>query len=382
MNGKVLTDKSREFTEVTGKEEISYLVEKYVTDKKVFIKGSTDQITADLEIIYPDNSIRLWFKSTIPSEVSKKNDITVYTISNRYIELSLEKKTFDGNNGVFEFIKAKIAGDLRKEQRINVEHDDRLWVENFRLSKYFIKPDVKDIPICVQVAVDKLKPELLEKYPDCELSVYNDENCQNKTVLATRKSMKILFFEDINKETSMPQGDSGFIDLKDFFGSKYELEMNGYKQNGIKSMLIYPVIYTNIQGEKTPVAFFKLVKKDGVIASDMLSVLAGLASKLNGYVRDANVHFIKTPQKILNASKNGLLIKMSSKEIIDIFLSHKNLFVLDIKPRPTYRLTLFAQLINILVDSKNSFTVGIKLIGGEQYKGLDDWHQFVENRLL
>ncbi|MDH5680456.1 MAG: DUF1577 domain-containing protein, partial [Spirochaetota bacterium] len=338
------------------------------------------QLSADLEIIYPDNNIRLWFKSNIPSLVSTKNDITVYTISNRYIEISLEKKTFDGNNGIFEFIKAKVASDSRKEQRVNVEHDDRYWVDNFRLSKYYIKPNIKDIPICVQVAVDKLKPVLAEKYPDCELSIYNEANCVDKIILASRKNMKAVYIEDVHRETSMPQGDTGFVDLKESLGSVYDKEIQNMKQKGISSLLIYPVIYTNIQGEKTPVAYFKMSKNS--ISPKTLTDFATFAQTLNSYIRDANVHIIKTPQKILNASKSGLLIKVANKEIMDIFLSHKNLFVLDIKPRPTYRLTLFAQLVNILVDNKNSFAVGVKLIGGEQFKGLEDWQDFVENRLL
>lgn len=368
---------NREFSEVTNKDQFSYINDQYIKGKRVCIKGMPQEILAELEILPPDDHIHLSFPEPLPQGCIIRNNIIIYAIANRYIEVYLKKYSFERNHGEFEFIKALIAHNYRLEARLKVEELNFL-AESFRLSKYSINPTIQNMPICVQLAFDTLRPTILEEIPECSLEVFDDENLKRKEIRAIQKSLKVLYIEDLFKESDFSSLDPAFLNLKEFLGTKFNKEIELLKKDGIKSLLIYPVIYTNLKKEKTAVGYFKITSNSESISTNILTRLSEFSQTLVDNIRDANIEIINAPQKVVNVSKGGIQIKVKDKDVIDIFQANSDEVVLDVKPKPTFRFTLFAKVANIFVNSDKTYTIGMKVIGGEERRGIDDWNKYVE----
>ena len=373
--------KTRNFTEIKEKQQLNYIVDQYLGNRKVFVKGEPESLSANFEITNSGNNIRLSFPMELPNGIVKKADLTIYTIANRYIEIKLKKTNFDNNIGDFEFVEAKIANDIRNEPRINVEKNNVI-AENFRLSKYSVNPHMKTAPICVQHAFDLMRESILQEIPNAILEPFDEKNIKSKDLLAVQKTMKTLYIEDINKESNYESIDPAFLNYKEFLGSKFEQEVDQLKQSEIKSLLVYPIIYVNIMDEKIAVGFLKVSSTTGPLPLNLLPKLYEHSKKIAETIRDANVQIINTPQKVVNISKKGAQILVTDKKVIDTFRANREDLVFNIKPSSTFHIILYAKVINILENEDKTYLVSFNFIGGEERRGLDSWYKYVDNQLI
>ncbi len=374
-----LIDAHRDFVSIQDKEQLGYIMEKYMHGRKFNIKGIPQQISANLDIIPFQEFVRLSFTDSLPEGFQLKDDLIIYTIARRYIEIFLKKLSFEGNSGEFEFISARIASALRQEPRIQVEENKDMWVENFRLSKYTINPNITDMPICVRVAFDAVRPLIQDELPGCQVEFFNDKNLKKKEILAVQKLQQILYLKDLqNNSPYEAPSDDKFLNYEQYLGTSFQKEMSELKHQKLKSMLIFPVNYFNFRGITTPVGYFKLSSDIGNIPLDIIETLQKYSRLVSDKIRDANVRIVKNPQRVTNISKNGIQIKVFDKDVIDVFLSHRNEVVLEVIPMPTFRLSLFGQVMSILVGSRNEYRIGLQFIGGEERRGLHEWQDYVQ----
>ncbi len=369
-------EKNRGFAEITEIEKIRYLIQEYLEEKEVFIKGLSREITVDLKLLDDENHIRLVFSRPLSPNVITNDELTVYTIVKRYIEITLKKVSFERTRGEFNFVKAKIAQDVRNEPRIDVEYSDFI-AENFRLSKYSINSKMETAPIAVQIAFDKFRPDILNEYPEAILAVF-DANEKDRAVKALYKTQKVLYIENTFQENSYSPVESDFLDYGHYLGRKFDQEMKFYKENDIKSLLIFPVIYTNIRGERTTVGYIKLASSTETSLKSHIPNLTGFAQTITDDIRDANIQIIKDPLPVMNVSKRGLQIKIADREVVDVFLNNREEMVLDIKPKPAFRITLFTRMANMKLESDNNYSIGMKIIGGEERHGISAWDKYLK----
>ncbi|MDH4127462.1 MAG: DUF1577 domain-containing protein [Spirochaetota bacterium] len=368
----------RNFTELTDEEQLNYMVDQYLDKKTVCIKGIPQDLTAEIQIIQSSHTVRLSFEDNAPLGLIKQNELTVYTIAKRYIEIDLKKLGFEKNKGEFKFIKARIANDFRKEARILLKNTENFVAENFKLSKYNINTKMKNAPICVQLAFDKLKPEIIQSVPNSTLETYDEEKSTKKYINAVNKTHKILYIENVYDESSYSPTDTSFLDYKDFLGTKLDQEIEALKQEKIKSLLIHPVVYENLKGERVCVGHFKIISNSEPVSINIITKLNEYSKILTDNIRDANLQIIKAPQKILNISKSGISIQVKDKEVINIFNSNNNEIVFDIRPKPTFRFSIFAKIVQMYHGNNSNYIIGMQFIGGEQRRGLSAWNKYID----
>ncbi|MDH4127463.1 MAG: DUF1577 domain-containing protein [Spirochaetota bacterium] len=372
------THEKREFADVTDPKQISYLIEQYLDKKKVFVKGLPLGTTAELEILYPNPVAKLTFKEPLPQDYIR-DEITIFTVVKRYIEISLVKSSFDRTTGEFELVNARIANSVREDPRIDVRSED-FFAENFRLSKYSINKNMKSAPICVQVSFDALRPKIIEEFPNCTLNIL-EEDVYKKDVHAVLKTQRILYIKDVHDPITYASSNSDFLDYGKYLGLKFDQEFEALNREDIKSLLVYPIIYTNLYGEKTSIGYFKMISKNDFLSEHILSRLKEYSHVLSSNVRDSNTQIIKEAHKVVNISRKGIQIQVKDPKFVSIFQSNKNEVVLDVKPKPTFRLSLFAKIATITKGNDNIYNIGMQFIGGESIRGLSDWQNFV-NKLV
>jgi hypothetical protein len=293
----------------------------------------------------------------------------------RYIEVIVKKIYFEDNKGDFELVSAKIAHDNRINKRIVVTDKD-FYAENFRLSQYSINPSTMDMPISVKVAFDKIKPDLLEKVPNCEAYIYNGHK-EDKLSLAAIKTKKIIYIENVYKKANFSIHEKGFLNCSEYFGDTLDKEINNLILNNICSLLIYPVIFVNIKGEGVPVGYFKVTSTEADINKDILFYLDTFAVDIVNYIRDANVTIIKERQEVVNVSRKGVQLLVKDLDVLDTFTANREEIVFDIRPRPTFRITLFAKMVNLNKVSDKNYLIGLKVIGGAKRHGIGAWDSYI-----
>lgn len=382
MSDVFLEEQSREYIEITDGSQMSYIVDKYMPNKKVYIKGVSQQIIADIEII-DDTKVSLFIRE-LPRGYKVRDEVRVYTVVNRYIEIKLKKIVFtpDGK-GIFEFSSARIANAARKEPRIKVSTNPDFWAENFRFGKYYIGPFMKEIPICVQVAFDSVRSTLEQNFSGASLDILNDENKKEKEVKAIKKFLQPIYIADCLDEDSYYPIDENYLNYANFLGDSLYTEISYFRKANIKSILVYPIKYLNLIGEKVPVGYIKLTSAEDAISLDIISEIEEkIVNPINDKIRDANVALIKTPQQVNNVSKSGLQVNIKNKEIMDTILSSRNEIALDVRPKAAFRFALQVRIVSILVGSDNDYNVGMKLLGGEQTRGLKQWQKYIDKLLI
>ncbi|GMT49786.1 MAG: hypothetical protein IEMM0008_1325 [bacterium] len=368
----------RNFIEVTEEKQVAYLVEQYLDKKRVYIKGVEQETTAAIEVLYPNPTARLMFSNPLPKGFLN-DEITIYTVTKRYIEITLRKSHFDEIEGEFELISARIARSFREDPRVSIM-DEGFVAENFRLSKYSIRPNMENVPICVQIAFDTVGPKLLEEFPDCISSVL-DSGVFRKDTRVVLKQQKPLYIEDVMDASTFSPLNPDLVDYRTFLGPKFEQEVEQLKREDIKSFLIYPVVYTNLKNEKASVGYFKMISKSKIIPEATLSRLDEFSKELNNIIRDANVKIIKNSIPVSNISKKGIQINVQDQKIIDTFHLNRSELVLTVRPLATYRFTLYAKIVNIIQQMDGSYTIGMRLIGGEGNRGLSAWQKYFDRYL-
>ncbi len=372
-------DSNREFTNVTDKEQLIYLVDHYLVGRNIYVKGLSKEFLADLKTLFPEPSIRLFFFKGLPSDYSVIDKITIYAVVKRYIELTVKKIYFEKNKGDFELISAKIAHNNRLDQRIPVSGEE-FYAENFRLSQYSLNPNTMDIPISVKVAFDKIKPSLLKDIPECESHIFGEEK-EEKLIEATKKTQKVVYIENVYDKNSFLLEEEGFLNCKKHFGDTLDKEISDLIANNINSLLIYPVIFVNIKGEGVPVGYFKITSSEPNVNRSIISRLYLSAIDIVNYIRDANVTIIKEKQEVMNVSRKGVQLLIKDLNTLDIFIANREDIVFDIRPKPTFRLTLFGKMVNVIKTPNNNHLIGLKIIGGEKRHGMGAWESFLSRFL-
>ncbi len=368
-------EKPRDFVEVRGKNKLIYLLDQYLDKRKVFIKGLPREHSASLSLIEPHNIIKLTFHQQLPDNYALPYEITVYTISRRYIEMTLKTLTFENNQGEFKFVKADIAQQIRQERRYSVEKENCL-VENFKLSKYSITARMKTVPIAVQVSFDKFKEDVSSDISECSILTY-ETNLADKLVKASKKTRKIVYIHNIFEQVSSKHANTDFLDLKDFLGLTFNQEIKLLKKENIKSIMIYPIIYTNIIGEKIAVGYFRIASGSQPIPQVIINKLSQYAKAITDDIRDSTIQIVSPALKVVNVSKRGLQVLAQDKDVVDAFIETREEMLFEVKSDNLSVITLLAKTASISLCSDNVYNLGIQLIDGEINEGLEDWDQYI-----
>ncbi len=361
---------NRNFIQVKKRKEINYLIDRYLNKKKVFIKGIPNT-SASFRIVNPYGIIELQFNEPYQKNIIGLYEITIYTVLKRYIEITLHQVSSDTNQhkAKYQFIKVNIANQIRNDKRINVKG---ISAYNFKLDKYSINPNMLNLPIAVQLSFDKYKNLIIKEFENSSVEIF-DGIPDNKLLLAVKKLQKSFYV----KNMPMEEAETGILpDYKSLMKSGFKTEMDNLRSQGIRSILIHPIIYTNLKNEKTTLGYFKIHSFSKPIDEDTIAKLNYYADAINNDIKETTYQTIKTHLKIANISKRGLQIIINHQSTVDMFLIDSKNVIFNIKLNNDYpTLTLTAKIINISLDKDYIYKLGIHL--HDKSKDIKLWDKYI-----
>ncbi len=370
----------RKYHETNDKDAIIELIDKFLVRSRVRINEFPTEIDAKIEVLPSGKCVHLSLNQLLPPGFEIWNRITIYAVSNRYIEIMLEKDFFDGKDGIFDLVKAKIAHNFRQELRIPIDaENDDVKAENFQLSQYFIGRNMIQVPPIVKEVFSSLNLRSKKDLQGCEIFEYNPKEIL-KEIQAVQKTLKPLYLENIHKGLTTKPPNSDFLDYKLLLGTHYKKEMELISKKRIKSLVVIPIIYTNLLNERVLIGCFRMSSQTGSIASTIFSRLYKMADGLSIKIKEMNSIKIKTAQKITNISNSGIQIKVLDENLAKKIAANPEEVVLDINPDTQFRFTFMGKVMNMFNLDDGTFAAGIRFTGSNSTLfDILDWHKYVDN---
>jgi hypothetical protein len=361
--------KNRNFIEIKKRQEISYLINKYLDKTKVFIKGVANS-SASLELV-DHGVVNIKFNKPYPDKIMEQYEITIYTVLKRYIEITLHQISADAKNysARYQFIKASVANEIRHDKRINITDKD-INAYNFQLDKYSINPSMTNFPIAIHISFDKYKEEIIKKFENSSVEVFRDEP-ENRLILAVKKLQKPFYVDNITETTNVPE-------YEDVMKSSFNSELSSLKKQGIRSILIYPVIYTNLKNEKTTIGYFKIISFSKPILENIIDKLEEYSNAIASDIRETTYQTIKKSLKVSNISKRGVQLIINHQSTVDMFLVDCENIIFSIKLNNNI-LTLIGKLANLTLDKDYIYKLGLQLVNNEGHKDLKLWDEYISS---
>ncbi len=115
------------------------MLQEYLKYDAVKINEFPKEIIAKIEILTSGKCLHLSLNQLLPPDFDIRDFIKVFVVANRYIEIILKKGYFDGKDGVFDFVKAKIAHDFRQNPRFAIENEEFI-ADNYQLNSIHSLP--------------------------------------------------------------------------------------------------------------------------------------------------------------------------------------------------------------------------------------------------
>ncbi len=370
----------RNYFEIYEQDQIIYLVNKYFTDSLIKINEFPQEISVDIKMLSSGECLHLTLNQLLPPEFEIREYLVISTVNGRYVEVVLKKGFFDGKEGVFDIVSAKIANNCRQDARIDILNQDFV-AENFQINKHYIDSDsAPDLPFIHEV-INALKLGVRRTLKGCEFCFYDKEDGR-RDIQAVQDRGKPLYIEDTGKDTDNNLANAELLNYKAYLGSRFEQEMELLGTKKIKSLLVIPVVINNLNNSHSLIGCLRMTSNSGTLASALIPRLYSMAEVIINSIQKRNALKFKIAQRINNISKTGLQIHIDNEELAHQLTSNPEELVLDIKTDGLFRFSFYAKVINMFPSDHHGFNVGILILEGYgQKSSLKQWCDYVEQRL-
>ncbi len=367
----------RQFYEITDKDLIISLIDKHLDKGKIQINEFPKEIMANIKTIKSGKCVHLSLNQFLPPDFDIRNWLTVFSVNNRYIEIILEKSYFDGKDGMFDLVKAKIANNFRQNPRINI-NDNHFIIENFQLNQLYINKEVNKNTSLIRETFNSLNLRSKKDFKKCELCDF-DKNEKRKEIVAVQKTMKPLYVEDVYRLANKPPFNSDFLDYKSFLGSQLDHEIGVLQAKKIRSLLVIPVIYTNLINEKTLLGCLRMTSPNAVIQPTFVTRLMSIANSLIDKINQKSNVKIKSIQRVSNISRHGLQMDIQNDELAKLISQNPEEIVIDVRPNALFRFSFTGKVMNMYTSDNGHFLAGVNFISCDNKMfDLTNWHKYMD----
>lgn len=326
------TLESREAKAVTDKEQIIYVLENHLKDKKLYLKDYIKKTPVKIQVLEDRN-----FKVFLPFDYQFEDSVTVYGFFKRYVEIKLK---FIENLGIgrakFEPMNLFIATSDRRDERYPVT-DESIMGQSFKVMPS--DNELRDILIKgattagvkIDLIFDEYSKMLSNFYPNVEIKHFH--NTSNRLIDLVQQTRKILMIEDTQKKESYYHENDQLIDYGIRIEEHLDLKMEDFKEQDIRSLLIYPMIlHRSGEQRDLPFGYIKIWSNEDEVL-DFQSAMAHLnftLFEMMQKIRKALLIDYKEDIRVLDICKGGVKILVESPELKKYFENNEE-FGMELK---------------------------------------------------
>lgn len=359
---KVNQRRTREFENLEDPSSVIEILQTQFQNKRLYVRYSVDKTEVVINEFFEDNT----FMIVTDPNVDKDENLSVYGLSDKYLEVDLEFIEERGP-GYFhcKIAHARRAVKGRRDLRFKVTSEE-VVATNFKISKHTIDVTNFNIPTSIKVVLDQFQSSNSSLGDYVKVDVFSRET-KDPILQEIKKSGKTVFVENVDNPESFKPMTDDFFDFEDFAGTKLNSYMKSYSEKGYKSIIIVPIIYLGEGDGSTPFAYIHLISKSEIFSLDKVLELKDLSFKLVDRIRDANTHLVSVHQDIIDISRGGAKIKITDENLKRSFLKARG-FICDIVFKLQAPITIYGEIKCTYFDEMNELFVGVDFEGNSSRK--------------
>ncbi len=357
---------------VSGKENILYILKRYLQNEKLYLKNYSKKVPAKVEIL-ENNQLRIF----LPVDYKIEGNVVLYSVVNKYIEFEFNYiKPLKIGSHLFEPSKALIATSSRKDTRYDVLD------ESIKVTKIQILPNADDIMyastsgVSLDVIFNEYERRLLEFYPKVEIAVFHDND---ELIKIVNQTQKMLALKDCREKIGYYPDSDELVHLGIALNDRIDRMMDSFEGQHIRSLFIYPVLFHRLDKRDVSFAYIKIWSEGELIDDEsILTHLNYTAHELRNKIRQALVAVYRIEQRVIDISKGGIKLLVDSEELKDSLFVNDDL-VLDLTfdfPDYDSKPIIFkSRLISSFEGKDGDRQMGIAFSGSEDkgYERLDEY---------
>jgi len=359
---KVKQRKQRVFESSGTAEDVIEILKTQFKNRKLYIRYSTEKTEVTINAFNEDGTVMLVTDTSYDSE----GDLSIYGLSDKYIEIDLEILDVLGPGYFHCKIKSyRRASKGRKDLRFKVSPDE-VVATNFRISKQTIDVSGFKIPTSVKVVLDQFQTSNAKMSDLVKVDVLTNDD-KNPILKKMKKTGNSFLISDMNNPETYKALNDDFIDIYEVYGKNAELFIKKNIEKGYKSLVIVPIIYLTETEESIPFAYIQLISKSENFGLEKIIDLKEESFKLVDRIRDANTILISVHQQLLDISRGGAKLKITDDNLKKSMLKSRG-FIFDLVFKLQAPITIYGEIKVTYVNGKDLY-VGIDFEGNSSRKG-------------
>jgi len=374
MSHEIVERQKRTLDFVSEPEKKLHILSKFLAGKDLRFKDDEEQGKIILRKVSPDgNKVLITTDPSTNLEVNE--EIVIYKILGRYIQLEckvLQKRP--DNQYVLAVERIGIATRERETPRFTVPPGS-VWITNILTSKATIDANMFIVPTSVKVNFSDYEIKLKNTCDYIKISTFQANDSEK--ILYIKKSQKILLLEDTQNPDSYKHAPTpDFINYEEEIDSDFQNEMRKFRDQKIKSELIVPVIYIDLEEKAIPIGYIHMMSKSEKFDLVKAMEIKTLTFEMVDRIRNSNTITITERFNVLDISAGGLKVKINHPEL-NHTLPRLGGFNFDIFFKMQSPMSVFGTIRSITKDADGSLILGIHLAGNSARPG--EKKRFLEN---
>ena len=347
--------RNRELESVVDIAKVFYIVQNHLMTKPLYFKGYPQRYRTKILQIIDENTLEL----VIPPEVKVEEQMTVYAILKKFVEIDLMLiRKMDKQIYHFAIIGSNIAKSNRQTVRFTVERGD-VFINHIRASKHIINASVYNVPTTVKVIMHQHEPFLKPLADEVYLTPFDESNSKHRLIKKTSKTYYIRDFED---DSSYDAINEEFIDIRKYLQNDLSKAKKYYQSKGIRSEIITPILYIASDEEMIPLGIIHMISLSEPLEIDKVLEAKDVSFQIVDKVRAANTLIVNKRQDVLDIGRGGAKIKITDNELAKNLIHQKG-FSFDLYFKLQAPITMYSTIRNHYWDKNGNLIVGVDFQG-------------------
>ncbi|MEQ9363822.1 MAG: DUF1577 domain-containing protein [Leptospirales bacterium] len=350
----------RELEIIYEPEKIRHLIQKYLANQRMFLKGFDPPYAVKIAGASELNVLSVDMGEYEPE---KDQELVLFRILGRYMHLKCAVIGHTGQSSLHTMAvkSAAIARKDREALRIPIQGDEA-YITNIRTSKHTIDATLFNIPTSVKVGFSTFEQQLRASgiAETIKIDVYGKRGTVLDQVRKTGRALLVTNTED--PAAYQPPTDSDFLNYAEYLDDELHETITRYRREKIKSEIIVPINYVTHDMTSIPLGYIQLRNQTGHFDAAKVAEVEKMAATMIERIRDSNTVVIQDRQEILNLSRGGLRVTISHEELKD-YLARQQGFTFDLIFKMQAPITLHALIRASYFMPSGDMILGLQISG-------------------
>ena len=346
--------RQRSLRKVINIADINKVLQMYILGKTIFLKHHHPIV--EIKVFgYNANTNEL----DITTSHSLANICCCYIILEKYVEIRGIITHNLNQTYKLQVQEIYIADSERKDIRYKV-NSNNIFISNFCINQSIVKLSSLNLPTSIKIYFNRLEQEL--KHTADSVVVSHFERLDDRFYLI-QKTCKALFVSDTRDLNSYSIHDNDFIDYKLFLynNDKVESMMRFYRQKGIVSELIVPIVYHDNSNIAYSIGYIHLISKTKTLNLKVYNEVQDSIKDCIHFINHSSMLQMNGSYTIINISNNGLQLKINDPETRKMIVGTSKIeFEINFRTTVSAYVKLYMNVIYEIQTEHSSF-IGLEI---------------------